>query len=245
MDYSGIHMTKHLLTVAVLLAFIMGTATAQRQIYSTSSGEFIFSQANVENGGKAVPSILRFTCFLHTGEYWHLDFSDMLGMYTGIGVRNVGLITKGQNDPVTGVDKIKRRSYALGIPLAFKFGSFHNNFYLYAGGEYEWLFHYKEKHFIGDEKIKFTEWFSHRTNTFVPSVFVGLQFPKGLNLRVKYYLSDFMNRNYVDENGNMPYAQFSTRVYYLSLSFNLKTRKVKEKLTHRDTNFAMLQSSFH
>ena len=236
-------MRKYLLWLALFTGFNLSASYSQK-VYSTSSGELIFSFANVNNSGAPVSSLMRFTCFFHTGEYWHMDLSPMLGIFTGVGIRNVGFITKGQNDPAqladNSIDEVKRRSYTLGFPLAIKFGSFKDNFYLYAGGEYELLFHYKEKHFKGGTKIKTTEWFSNKTNRFLPSVFVGMQLPRGMNLKLKYYLYDFMNRDYVDENGNKPYANLKSQVFYLSLSFNVRTRRVKDKITHKDTNIALL-----
>ncbi|MDP4187922.1 MAG: hypothetical protein Q8905_07750 [Bacteroidota bacterium] len=200
--------------------------------YRLSSGEIIFSYADVNNNGKDINSILRFTCFFHAGEYWHFDFDNHKGLYTGLAIRNVGLITK--EDSL----KTKRRSYTLGIPLAFKIGDFKNNSYFYAGGEYEWLFNYKEKTFKGGNKTKFSEWFSNRTHTFIPSVFAGIQFPNGFNLKFKYYLNNFLNKNFVDDQGNKPYKNMDTHIFYVSVSFflnknsfKLKNQEVKEMFT--------------
>ena len=117
----------------------------------------------------------------------------------------------------------------LGVPLAIKLGSFKDNFYIYAGGEYELLFHYKQKLFVDGDKTKYSEWFSDRTNRFLPSVFAGVQFPKGVNLQFKYYLDDFLNRDFRGTDFGVPvsYANYKTQIYYISLSFNLRNKSFR------------------
>ena len=200
-----------ILTCIFLLS--LGKAWSQK-IYSTSSGEMIFSWADVEYQNDDVPVNLRFTMFFHWGQYWHADFTNNLGFYSGIAIRNVGFIT----DPSD-----------YGVPLALKVGAFKENFYLFGGGEYELLFHYKQKLFVDGDKKKFTEFFSDRTKRFVPSLFAGIQFPKGINLKFKYYMDDFLNEDFIgnDFGDLVDYSNYGqTRVYYISLSFNFKTSKL-------------------
>ncbi len=127
--------------LAVLL-FLNVSVRAQK-LYTVSGGEIIFQSASVEKKidgiGTGVNTNLRFTLFFHFGEYVHYDFSDNMGMFTGLGIRNVGLIT--DEDSI----KAKFRTYNLGMPLALKFGSFKKNLFLFVGAEYEWMFHFKQK----------------------------------------------------------------------------------------------------
>ena len=58
------------------------------------------------------------------------------------------------------------------------------------------MFHFKQKTFIDGAKYKYSDWFSSRTPTFIPSVFAGIQFPGGLQVKVKYYLDDFLNHKF-------------------------------------------------
>jgi hypothetical protein len=118
--------------------------------------------------------------------------------------------------------KIKRRSYPLAVPLALKFGNMKKDQFFFAGGEYEWTFHYKQKLFIDGEKFKHREWTSDRVNAFIPSVFAGVQLPKGLRVKVKYYMDDFLNPGFtgVDFEENVDYSSFgSTGIFYVSLTF--------------------------
>jgi len=225
-------MMRKLIIIATLLMSI-SALHAQSDVYTVTSGELIFSWADVEQapigGGEmlGVSGIPRFSAFFHVGQYVHLDFSDAIGLYSGMAVRNIGFITE---DDALGIEKEKHRSYTLGIPLALKLGSFRNHFYLFGGAEYELLFHYKYKYWKDGNKYKTSEWFSDRTNLFVPSVFVGMQFPKGLNVKFKYYLDDFLNNGY--KKGDDPrndYSRFGkTQMFYISLSWQFNTKDFKK-----------------
>ena len=61
-----------------------------------------------------------------------MDFSNSIGLYTGVAIRNVGFIY--DTDLPT---KTIRRSYNLGVPLALKLGVFDKHMYLFGGGEYD------------------------------------------------------------------------------------------------------------
>lgn len=215
-------MKRSVLRLALASLLLFASRLQAQDIYSTTGGELIFSFADVSQGGAELDDILRFTAFFHLGEYWHLDANDNFGFFTGFGVRNVGMITDEGND------RLKRRSYAAGIPLAVKLGSFSNNLYFFAGGEAELMFHYKEKRFVDgdrDRKEKFNEWFSDRTNLINPSLFAGIQFPKGLNVRFKYYLLDFLNQDFTETIDGIevrPYEGLSSQIFYISLSYNLR-----------------------
>lgn len=215
-----------------LTLFPIGTQ-AQR-IYHTNGGEVIFSGADVSFNGIDASTNLRFTLFFHTQQHINFDLTNNIGLFTGLGIRNVGFIVEDlyQNVGFSGVTsddpdwnkstKIKRRSYSLGFPLALKIGAFDKHFFFFAGGEYEWMFHYKQKLFIDGNKTKFTEWNSDRVNTWVPSLFAGIQFPQGFRLKFKYYMDDFLNTSFVGEDFNRPvdYSQFeSTGMWYVSIAF--------------------------
>jgi hypothetical protein len=203
--------------------FILCTLGARAQdVYTVSGGEVIFQSSQVEQYGNDVNTNLRFTLFLHLGEYLHIDLGDHIGFFSGIGLRNVGLIT--EKDDV----KIKYRTYNLGMPLALKLGSFKNNLYIFGGAEYEWMVHFKQKIFESGNKTKYTSWFSNRTPDFIPSAFVGLQFPEGIQVKFRYYLNDYLNHNF---NGGGTYEDYrgftKTQVWYISVSFQIRNKKLK------------------
>ena len=104
------------------------------------------------------------------------------------------------------------------------------------------LFHYKAKRWYSNEregtKVKDSEWFSNKTKLFVPSVLAGIQFPGGVNIKFKYYLGDFLNLDYVGNdlgNSNVSFSDYTKlNVFYISLSWQFRTDKVKEKLSTND-----------
>ena len=181
---------------------------------------------------------MRFTGFLNLEQAWHFDFTNNIGLYTGFGFRNIGLIIDDYryNDMTQlEYEKVKRRSYTFGVPLAMKVGNFGKNIYLFAGGEIELLFHYKEKYWLNDTKYKSKEWFSNKTERWAPSVFAGLQLPGGVFVKYKYYFNDFLNHDYVD-----PVYDFTsltkTSMWYVSVGWRIRLRKaikVIEKEYHQ------------
>lgn len=120
---------------------------------------------------------------------------------------------------------MKRRNYYIGVPLALKIGNLKNDTYLFGGVEGEFAFNYKEKVFVNENKLddlKFSTWFSDRTNAFMPSAFVGLNLKSGLNLKFKYYLRDFYNKDYTAQ-GVKIYDNTKSQMFYFSLAMNIRT----------------------
>ncbi len=177
-----------------LLALVSISSSAQVDIYRSGGGEIIFSGADVQfDNGSSVVDVntnTRFTLFLHIQQWANFDITNNFGFLAGGSLRNIGFIVEDlyQNVGFSGIQpddpnwnkntKIKRRSYALGVPLGIKVGDFDKNFFFYAGGEYEWMFAYKQKQFIDDNKTKYVEWFQHRVNPFGSLPFCRFAIPR-------------------------------------------------------------------
>lgn len=156
------------------------------------AGEIILSSGDLKIKGleDGADNIVRFSMFFHFQNQWHFDFNQNLGLYTGIGMRNIGFIHKwktGEEDL-----KLKHRSYSLGIPIAIKFGNFKKGVYAALGAEAEVMFAYKRKAIYDGEKSKKSEWFSDKVNPFNPSVFAEIRLKRGSYIRAKYYLLEFL-----------------------------------------------------
>lgn len=249
--------TKICILSLLLIGAIQFSSKAQ-QVYAISSGEMIFSQnqtsftsAFLQQYPKAelASSNVRFTTFFHFGQYVHYDLNDKFGLYSGLAFRNIGMITD-ENLPQTvsteGGEvsynhyKLIRRQYTLGVPLALKFGSFSKNFYVYGGAEYEMAFHFKEKYWADNydrsgPKTKTTAWFGNQTQTFLPSVFAGVQLPKGFNLKFTYFLNDFLNSGYTKSQNSQDGEIFNvsdlsrykeSQIFQFSLGWQLRTFNV-------------------
>jgi len=176
-----------------------------RKHYSASVSELIFSGVMLGNVSIFNPDVLsttpittnesntipRFSLFFHLGEQFHFNFANSFGIYTGIGVRNTGMINR-----IADTLKVKQRVYSVGVPLAIKLGNMGKKSYLALGGEIEFFFHYKQKTFLGtgrgNKVEKFDEWLSNRHNLINPSVFVEYVGGKGTYIRLRYYLNEFL-----------------------------------------------------
>jgi hypothetical protein len=190
----------------------------------------IFSMSDVSKSDIMQDSELRWTIFYHTAAYNNHDVSDNLGFFYGLALRNVGFITQDEIIGPASYSTVKRRSYSLGLPLGVKIGNLGSNMFIFGGGEYEWLFHYKEKRFEDGKKVsRESDWFSGKTNRFVPSLFVGLNFKSQVAVTFKYYLDDMMNRSYREPlTGNRPYSNMTSNIFYISISKKFKYNRLKE-----------------
>jgi hypothetical protein len=232
-------MKKFLHLLLVILIFIPAGMQAQNQpkSYITSGTEFIFSFASIDNNGVEGGNIMRFTGWLHLQGFYHYDFGRTSGLMTGLALRNVGFI---YNEQESGVKK-KYRTYNVGIPVALKLGAMGKT-YIYAGYEIEFPTNYKEKTFTNERKDdKFNVWFSKRTPALYHTVLVGLQFKYGMNLKFKYYLTNFFNQDYSEVNQDgvteYPYQNIDVRIFYFSLNINLfrgtHFSYTKEEMMHK------------
>jgi hypothetical protein len=208
---------------AILFAGLLssGTLAQGTQFYGSGASEMIFSFAAIENQGNDQGNILRWSPVFNIQGYLNLDFANTIGFFTGLGIRNVGFIYDIPNSNV----KMKYRTYNLGVPVGLKLGKL-DFMFLFAGYEIEFPFHYKEKKFENEIKEKFGVWFSDRVEPVQHTLMAGIQFPFGMDIKFKYYLTNFHNKDYVelvDGVEQMPYQYLNTNIMYLSLAWNMFT----------------------
>jgi hypothetical protein len=221
--------------IFLLILFLPCNFMIAQKIYKTSGGEFIFSRSVNNSPFLNASTKVRVSAFFHYNDNYHFNIADNFGLYSGFSVSNIGFIYK-LNDTT-----FKKRAYTLGIPLAFKFGNLPNENYLFAGGELEFPFHYKQKMIIGDEKDKYSGFFDKRVNPVLPSVFAGIQFSSGFCFKIRVFLNDFLNKNFTgnDFGSVMSYKNTSSKIFLLSLSYNLKENKIK-KIIKNEERYANL-----
>ena len=210
--------------ITLLFAQVNAQDTAspadKKKPYWLSTSELILSGAKVESNGMDLGNIVRFSAFFHAGQQVHFDFSNKAGFYTGVSLRNVGMIND-LNDTV----RIKQRVYTVGIPAAFKVGNMSGT-NLALGAEAEFAFAYKQKVFVNNEKAKTTEWFSDRTNIFLPSAFAEIRTKQGGYIKFKYYLTDFLAEGKQKVNvTNVSYNPTKSQMFYLSFGYALDPGK--------------------
>ena len=214
-----------LIGLLIFTIFSTNNLTAQKKFYVTTGGEMIFSFApDIDNNGTPGNSIVRWTPWFNIQSFGHYNFSKVVGILFGAAIRNVGYIDDNV-DPDNSAIKKKYRSYNFGIPVGLKIGLL-NKFFLFGGYEIEFPFHYKEKTFENNSKIdnKITGWFTGRTNCCMNTVFAGIHIPFGINIKFKYYLTNFHNEDFTQVvNGETvkPYAGKKVNIMYVSVSFAL------------------------
>jgi len=200
---------------------IITLSQSKNKVYSASVSETILSFGIVEAAPLNTGTIARFTPFFNFGQQLHIDFSDHLGMYFGLGLRNVGMITN-LNDSV----RVKQRTYNVGIPLALKFGNM-ESWQGAIGAEAEFAIAYKQKVFVNGEKRKSGSWFDDRTNIFLPSVFAEFKGKDGNFIRFKYYLTDYLTSNQKINVPGVEYRPTQSQLFYISMGYVIKNKDFK------------------
>lgn len=198
----------------------------------------IFSTATFSKPAKSdVLTPLRFSFVINFGFNFHYDFNRHAGIFTGLGIKNIGFIEKYRSQDST----VKRRVYTLGIPLGLKIGNLPRRKFFFIGGGADLAFNYKEKGFVRrGNKEKYNEWFSDRTPLIMPNVFVGASFSPGITLKAQYYPSNFLNTDYTETIGatvTKPYAGYDVHLILLSVGFDIHY-KAKYK-PEQDADYTM------
>lgn len=214
---------KRLLIVFALVILFAFSGFSQSKGYWSSGLEMLFSFADINDEGVNRNSTLRWAPVLNIQGRYNYDVNEQIGFFTGIGVRNVGYIYDGYRERTTEGTfyKKKFRTYNIGVPFAIKIGNM-DNFHFYGGYEIEVPFVYKEKTFDSGDKINTTTgWFSNRTQTFQHGFIAGVQFPYGFNVKFKYYMSEFHNQNFTQNDGIKPYLGLESHIMYFSVGYNI------------------------
>jgi hypothetical protein len=207
---------KKLIPFLSFTLLIVVSANAQSGWYTTSGSETIFSWNSPIHSAKD-NTVVRFAPVLNFQSMLNKDLSKSLGIYTGVNLRSVGFIT---DDPADATIRRKFIKYNIGIPLGFKVGKM-GKMFLYAGGNIEYAFNYKEKTFVnGDKESKKVYWFTDRIRTFQTAVHAGVQFHKGMNIKFQYYINSFFNPDRTDVYDTL-YKRFDSNIFFVSLNANL------------------------
>lgn len=187
------------------------------QVYTTSDAQIIFSFAQVKENGNEISAPLRWSPVFNFGTNVHFDLNKNFGLYTGLNVKNIGFIAN------TSRGKQIHRVYSLGVPVSIKLGEMDKRL-IYGGYELEIPFHYKNKSWQGDDrsgtKTVYQAWFSDATPSTMNSVFIGIQFIKGTNIKFKYYLDEFLNQEF-RRDGIRPNQGIEAQVFSVSLVSSL------------------------
>lgn len=176
----------------VTLLCLQFVASAQNPVYGVFESKTLFQIGMMQDSaGDNVSSIVRFTPFANYSIQGHKDFSNKVGAYIGIGIKNQGFITKYSSDTTA-----KSRAYCLSIPVGLKFGNMEKDMYLYVAGEFLAQFDYKEKLFYnGEKEQKRKNYYNNDINPIAWSSTIGVTL-QGFTFGAEYTLSNFFDSNY-------------------------------------------------
>jgi hypothetical protein len=219
-------------SIALSLCLIIFAGYSQN-IYPTSQTEFIFSSAKMNSTAISSSPVVRFSGFLNHESQLHVNFNKKIGFYTGIGIKNIGMINRFDSSNI----HFKQRAYALSVPLALKLGKVNKQAFIAIGAEANILFNYKEKFLYGNTKTNKSEWFSNKVNTFNTAVFFQIKFLKSQIITFKYFLNDFLR--YQPGGLKLPdgtvvsnYGK-SSKLFYVSWGSSLEFKDPKVKIQER------------
>ncbi len=208
-----------------------------QKYYPTSQTELIFSYAKLNTTATTISEVVRFSGFINHESQLHINFNKKCGFYTGLGIRNIGMVNYFDSSKVT----FKQRAYGLNVPFAFKIGNVKNQSFLAVGVDLNLLFHYKEKFLYDNTKTTNKEWFSNKVNTFNPAVFFQIKFLKSQAITFKYYLDNFLN--YQSTGLKLPdgtiisnYGKSST-LFYISWASSIEFQENKELKKAKETKY--------
>jgi hypothetical protein len=174
-------------------------------------------------------SYLRFSFIANIGLHFNYDFDEYFGMFTGLGIKNIGFTEK-LNDST-----IKRRVYTIGAPIGFKFGNILGRRYVLLGGGVDVPFHYKEKGMRRRAKSKSGGFFNDKTALAMPYLFAGFSMKPGLTFKLQFYPSNFFNVDYEEQSPGgktvRPLRGYDARLLLVSLGLDVRYRK-SEKPTN-------------
>jgi hypothetical protein len=159
--------------------------------FGNSLDGVLASTAFIDRGGNSSLGTLRLAGFFHIGFTYNYNFNKTLGVYTGLDLKNLGLIEKFTNLNTT----LKQRVYALGIPVGLRIGDLKHRNYWFLGAGIDLAIHYKYK-LWNDQlpKIKSSGWFSNQSELLLPYIFTGFAI-KGNTFKIQYYPTNFISPN--------------------------------------------------
>ena len=187
----------------------------------------IFSTAVFERPGmRRELTTLRFS-MINMGYHFNYDFDEHFGMFSGLGIKNIGFIEK------RGDTTIKRRLYTIGVPLGFKLGNLQKRHYGFIGGGVDFPVNYREKRFVDrKDKVKFNEFWSKRTEEYMPYIFAGLSYGGGSTIKIQYYPGNFFRTDFEEidfDKLSQPYHGYTAHLLYITLGIDLHYKSHEKK----------------
>ncbi len=197
----------------------------EKRINITSGVESNLIQfAQMEAFGIRQTTIPRYTYFFNMGIDANLKLSKHLKLYSGLSLKNIGLIVK-QNDSV----RWKHRVYTFGAPIGLKVYMAKNKVMFKIGADAGLAFNYKEKKIVHKTKSKSNEFFSDQTPLLFTSLYAGLTV-HGFAVTANYYLNNFFNKDVYNVDA---------RLFTIGLGVNLDDTMLKARKEKKNKKSAL------
>jgi hypothetical protein len=231
-DHKYLNMQKLilLLTAFSLLQFStqaqeVPVVKKEKRIKITSGVESNLIQfAKMDVFGYRQTTIPRYTYFFNMGVDANLKLSKHLKLYSGLSLKNIGLIVK-QNDSV----RWKYRVYTIGAPIGFKLFMAKEKVIFKAGADASLAFNYKWKKIANKTKSKGNEFFSDQTPLLFTSLYAGVTV-HGFAVTANYYLNNFFNKDVYN---------IDARLFTIGIGFNVDDHTLKAMKEKRNKKSAL------
>jgi hypothetical protein len=222
-------MKKNLILFVAFLCLQITAFSQNKKLYGVFESQTLFQVGLIDDSaGNQVKSVLRFAPVANYTLQAHKDFFKAFGIYTGIGIKNVGFITKSNTADVT----VKSRAYCLSVPVGLKFGNLKDEKYFFVAGELLTQLDYKEKVFTNGDKSKRKNFYDNDINRFNYSGSAGFNY-KGFMIGAEYTFGDFFNSKYRFQpdrsNPSVTYAgpsKSNILTFYFGFRTNLSAQEV-------------------
>lgn len=181
------------------LSFAQGMIEADKKLnFSGTADASMLQIAMLDIGGQSEMSTFRFSYFANIGAHANFNLGNKLTFYTGVGVKNLGFIYKGDSNTY------KYRVYTAGVPVGLKIGNPKKRYFIIGGGV-DFPINYKEKQWVHnrEKKSKDSEWFDTRVNPVLPYVTTGYRFGNSMTFKLVYYPTNFWNDKYLANTANL------------------------------------------
>ncbi|MCQ2605519.1 MAG: hypothetical protein MJ204_03120 [Bacteroidales bacterium] len=196
-------MKKNLLTILFICCSIFSIGQNDKKIYFTNAPELTFQIPEMTIINNSADKGIRTTYLLNIPYTMHINCGKYFGFMPSLNIKNIGFKTKNEQIDSIEYAKVKRSLITTGASLAIKFGLLQKGLWGYIGGGIDLSLLYRQKKYEpskNNKVIKESAWLSDATETWIPSLYVGIQLPEGLNIKFAYYYQDLLNKQY---NGSL------------------------------------------
>ena len=92
---------KNILIFTLLIFNVFNSHSFAQDIYAAAQTDLIFSMATMNATNISTSQVVRFSGFLNHETQRHVNFNKKIGYYTGLGIKNIGMINRFGDQDIT------------------------------------------------------------------------------------------------------------------------------------------------